>query len=109
MACVTGMCCRVLYYACLAAICIYLVVCVLLVPQYRVVALMIFALVALYATSAWRRLPSEQLVVRERAEEMVKQRCPLPAEAAPLTFPETAGVTVAHSLPSFREPYRISA
>ncbi|KAG5475121.1 hypothetical protein CUR178_04572 [Leishmania enriettii] len=105
---VTGSCCDSLYYVFLAAICIYLVICVVAVPQYRFVALMVFALVALYTTSAWRLLPSEQLVVRELAEEMVRQRCPPLTEVLPLTFPATATRAVAQPSSSFREPYRTS-
>ncbi|CAG9577310.1 conserved hypothetical protein [Leishmania major strain Friedlin] len=106
MACVTGGCCSAAYYICLAAICIYLFVCILAVPQYRFVALMIFALVTLYATSAWRLLPSERLVVREMAEAMARQRCPLPAVAVPFTTPMTAGAAVTHPSLAFHEPYR---
>ncbi|CBZ28570.1 conserved hypothetical protein [Leishmania mexicana MHOM/GT/2001/U1103] len=108
MACVTGGCCSAVYYVCLAAICIYLVICILTVPQYRFVALMIFVLVTLCATSAWRLLPSEWLVVREMAEAMARQRCPPPAVAVavPFTTPVTAGAAVTHPLSAFHEPYR---
>lgn len=76
MACLPSSCCTVVNYLCLAVVFLYLVVCVLLVPQYRFVALLVFALVALYATSAWRFLPSERFTVRERAEAMARGRCP---------------------------------
>ncbi|GET90123.1 hypothetical protein, conserved [Leishmania tarentolae] len=106
MAWATGGCCTAVYYVCLAAICIYLVICILAVPQYRFVALMIFVLVVLYATSAWRLLPSERLVVREMAEAMARQRHPSPAVAAPFTTPLTTAPAVAQPSSAFQGLYR---
>ncbi|KAK7198190.1 hypothetical protein NESM_000775700 [Novymonas esmeraldas] len=107
--CRLGACCRATYYLVLAVICIYLAVCVLIVPHYRFVALMILALVVLYGVSAWRFLPSEQFALREMAEEMARQRCSAGAAAAvaapPTNHPTAAAVVTPRSAPS-HEPYR---
>ncbi|CAJ1010090.1 hypothetical protein Q4I28_005404 [Leishmania naiffi] len=107
MGCVTRMCCSVGYYVCLASICIYLVFCILAVPQYRFVALMIFALMGLCATSAWRLLPSEQIVVRQMAEVMARQCYTSPTVAVP--FITSMTTTPAVTVPSSTSPelYRV--
>ncbi|KAG5500528.1 hypothetical protein JKF63_03622 [Porcisia hertigi] len=78
MFCISGVCRRVVYYGFLVLLAVYLVLCVVMIPQYRYLAIMILIVMALYATSAWRWLPSERRVVREKAEAMVRQRCNSP-------------------------------
>ncbi|KPA85239.1 hypothetical protein ABB37_01591 [Leptomonas pyrrhocoris] len=100
--CCSSTCCKVIYYICLAIVFIYLILCVLLIPQYRYVALMVIAVVVLYATSAWRLLPSERSVVRERAEVLARQQCPPPAEAVTYPHCPTSSTTPAVR---FHEPF----
>lgn len=89
-------CCTIVYYLCLAVVFLYLLLCVVLVPAYRYVALMLMALAVLYASSAWRLLPSERLVVRRRAEVLARQRCSPPVvEATALSPPCTTPDTLA--------------
>lgn len=64
-----------MYYTCLAVVLAYLVFCAILVPDYRYVALIVMALIVACATSAWRLLPSERLVVRIKAEALARHRC----------------------------------
>ncbi|KAL7699521.1 hypothetical protein NQL31_004734 [Lotmaria passim] len=82
--CCSSTCCNVVYYVCLACVFMFLILCVLLIPKYRYVALMVLGVVVLYATSAWRLLPSERHAVQRRAETLARQRCPPPEEPAAL-------------------------
>ncbi|KPI87885.1 hypothetical protein ABL78_3042 [Leptomonas seymouri] len=97
--CCASTCCKITYYVCLVAVFVYLILCVLLIPKYRYVALMLIGVAVLYATSAWRLLPSERLNVRERAEVLARQRCAPPDAAATYPYcstPTATGVVALH-------------
>jgi hypothetical protein len=102
--CCSSRCCNIVYYICWAIIFIYLILCVALIPKYRYVAIMVISIFALYATSAWRLLPSEQQVVRKRAEMLARQRCPPPPTEETVVHPYCSSPTLT-GVVAFHEPF----
>ncbi|CAD2220810.1 hypothetical protein ADEAN_000833300 [Angomonas deanei] len=69
MSCCFGIKARtIVYYVFISAALGYLIYCIIKIPQYRYMAIIIIVLVAAFQVSIWRFFPSERMRIQHKAK-----------------------------------------